>query len=204
VKGYAQVFGVDFSETFALVALLDTIKLLLALSTQNDWKVYHLDVKSAFLNGYMQEEIFICQKKYAKEILKTFHMNNCKSTSTPMNLKEKFSKNDGINKVDEGQYRSLIRCLMYLTITRSDIAFVVSLHSRFMHCASELHLQGAKRIVRYIKGIINYGIKFSHLQNFKLHGYSNSDWVRIADDMKSTSGYCFRFGSGMFSWCSRK
>jgi hypothetical protein len=53
------VFGVDFSETFALVALLDTIKLLLALSTQNDWKVYHLDVKSAFLNGYMQEEIFI-------------------------------------------------------------------------------------------------------------------------------------------------
>jgi hypothetical protein len=59
VKGYAQVFGVDFSETFALVALLDTIKLLLALSTQNDWKVYHLDVKSVFLNGYMQEEIFI-------------------------------------------------------------------------------------------------------------------------------------------------
>jgi hypothetical protein len=59
VKGYAQVFGVDFSETFALVTLLDTIKLLLALSTQNDWKVYHLDVKSAFLNGYMQEEIFI-------------------------------------------------------------------------------------------------------------------------------------------------
>ena len=67
-------------------------------------------------------------------------MKNWKNTNTPMNLKQKFSKNDGINKVDEGQYRSLIRCLMYLTITRSDIAFVVSLLSRFMHCASESQL----------------------------------------------------------------
>jgi hypothetical protein len=80
-----------------------------------------------------------------------------------MNLKEKFSKNDGTNKADEGQYRSLIGCLMYLTVTRSDIAFAVSLLSRFMHCASELHLQAAKRIVRYVKGTISYGIKYSHL-----------------------------------------
>ena len=61
VKGYAQVFGVDFSETFAPVARLDTIRLLLALSAQKGWKVYQLDVKSAFLNGYLQEEIFVEQ-----------------------------------------------------------------------------------------------------------------------------------------------
>jgi hypothetical protein len=115
--------------------------------------------------------IFICQQKYAKEILKKFHMESCKSTSTPMNLKEKFSKNDRTNKVDEGQYRSLIVCLIYLTATRLDIAFVVSSLSHFMHCASELHLQAAKRIVRYIKGTISYGIKFSHLQNFMLHAW---------------------------------
>jgi hypothetical protein len=54
-------------------------------------------------------------------------MESCKSTSTPMNLKEKFSKNDRTNKVDEGQYRSLIGCLMYLKATRLDIAFGVSL-----------------------------------------------------------------------------
>jgi hypothetical protein len=63
VKDYAQVFGVDFSETFAPVAQFDTIRLLLALSAQKDWKVYQLDVKSAFLNGYLQEEIFIEQPK---------------------------------------------------------------------------------------------------------------------------------------------
>ena len=51
VKGYAQVFGVDYSETFALVARLDTVRLLLALAAQRSWKVYHLDVKYSFLNG---------------------------------------------------------------------------------------------------------------------------------------------------------
>ena len=61
VKGYAQVCGVDYSETFAPVAWLDTVRLLLALAAQRSWKVYHLDVKSAFLNGDLQEEIFVEQ-----------------------------------------------------------------------------------------------------------------------------------------------
>ena len=63
MKGYAQVFGVDFSETFAPVACLDTIRLLLAVAAQKNWKVYQLDVKSAFLNGYLQEEIYIEQPR---------------------------------------------------------------------------------------------------------------------------------------------
>ena len=63
VKGYSQVFGVDFSETFAPVARLDTIRMLLALTAQKGWKTYQLDVKSAFLNGYLQEEIYVEQPK---------------------------------------------------------------------------------------------------------------------------------------------
>ena len=61
VKGYAQIFGVDFSETFALVARLDTIRLLLALYAQNSWVIHQMDAKSAFLNGYLEEEIFVEQ-----------------------------------------------------------------------------------------------------------------------------------------------
>lgn len=64
-----------------------------------------------------ENEVFICQQKYAKEILKKFKMEDCKSTTTPMNLKEKFCKEDGAKKVDEVLYRSLIGCLMYLTAT---------------------------------------------------------------------------------------
>ena len=55
------MFGVDFSETFAPVACLDTIRMLIALAVQKWWKIYQLDVKSAFLNGYLQEEIYVEQ-----------------------------------------------------------------------------------------------------------------------------------------------
>ena len=106
--------------------------------------------------------------------------------------------------MEETYFRSLIGCLMYLTATRPDILYAVSVLSRFMHCPSELHLKAAKRVVRYIKGTINYGVKFQKSQNMKLFGYSDSDWGGSLDDMKSTSGYCFSLGSGIFSWCSKK
>jgi hypothetical protein len=99
----------------------------------NEFKMTDLGLMSYFIGMEVKQsngEIFICQKKkYIKEILKNFHIEKNKSTSTPMNLKEKFNKNDETNKVDEGRYRSLIGCLMYLTTTRSNIAFDVSLLS---------------------------------------------------------------------------
>ncbi|OIT28784.1 retrovirus-related pol polyprotein from transposon tnt 1-94, partial [Nicotiana attenuata] len=151
-----------------------------------------------------KDEVFICQNKYAKEILKKFGMENCKAMNTPMNQKEKLRKDDGAEKVDESYFRSIIGCLMYLTATRPDILYAVSVLSRFMHCPSEVHLKAAKRVVRYIKGTINYGVKFHRSRNMELFGYSDSDWGGSLDDMKSTSGYCFSLGSRMFSWCSKK
>ncbi|KAL4324748.1 hypothetical protein GQ457_11G030380 [Hibiscus cannabinus] len=58
VKGYTKVFGVDYSDTFALVAHLDTIRLLHAVATQMNWRVYQLAVKSAFLNGIFLNQLF--------------------------------------------------------------------------------------------------------------------------------------------------
>lgn len=151
-----------------------------------------------------QNEVFLCQTKYAKEILKKFQMNECKAVSTPMNQKEKLCKDDGAEKIDEGYFRSLIGCLMYLTATRPDILNVVSILSRFMHCPSELHLRAAKRVIRYIKGTTDFGVKFKRSKEFKLVGFSDSDWGGSIDDMKSTFGYCFTLGSGVFSWSSKK
>lgn len=63
VKGYAQIFGVYFFDTFAHVARLDTIRLLCAIAAQKGWRVYQLDVKSAVLNGFLEEEIYIEQRE---------------------------------------------------------------------------------------------------------------------------------------------
>lgn len=61
VKGYAQQYGMDYLETFAPVARYDTIRLLIALAAHNFWQIHQLDVKSAFLNGFLAKEIFVEQ-----------------------------------------------------------------------------------------------------------------------------------------------
>ena len=60
-KGYAQKQGVDYEEVFALVARLEIVRLILALATQGGWEVHHMDVKSAFLNGDLLEEVYVHQ-----------------------------------------------------------------------------------------------------------------------------------------------
>lgn len=60
-KGYVQRQGVDFEEVFAPVARLETIRLLIAIAAQQRWEVHHMDVKSAFLNGELKEEVYVTQ-----------------------------------------------------------------------------------------------------------------------------------------------
>ncbi|PKI56116.1 hypothetical protein CRG98_023470 [Punica granatum] len=121
-----------------------------------------------------------------------------------MNLKEKLKKDDGSEATNASRYKSLIGCLMYLTATRPDILHAVSMLSRYLSCASEIHMVAAKRVVRYLKGTQSLGVKFCESDQFNLHGYSDSDWAGSMDDMKSTSGYCFSLGSACFSWSSKK
>jgi hypothetical protein len=60
-KGYSQVEGLDFYETYAPVARLESIRILLAYATYNGFKLYQMDVKSAFLNGPIKEEVYVEQ-----------------------------------------------------------------------------------------------------------------------------------------------
>ncbi|KAF0890606.1 hypothetical protein E2562_003802 [Oryza meyeriana var. granulata] len=60
-KGYVQRQGVDFEEVFVPVARLESVRVVIALATHNGWAVHHMDVKSAFLNGELKEEVYVAQ-----------------------------------------------------------------------------------------------------------------------------------------------
>ena len=323
-KGYSQEQGIDYEETFSPVARFETVRVFLALAAQLKLPVYQFDVKSAFLNGDLEEEvyvsqpqgfvigdtknkvyklnkalyglkqaprawyskidsffqengfvkseneptvfvkkegkndflmvclyvddmiymgssralidefkscmmnkfemsdlgllqyflglevlqkedgIFVCQKKYAADLLKRFHTSNCEVEATPMNPNEKLQLKDGTRKADGRFFRSLVGGLNYLTHTRPDIAFPVSYVSRYMHSPTKQHLGAAKRILHYIAGTKNFGIWYTNVPDFKLVGFTDSDWAGCLDTRKSTSGSMFSLGSGAVTWSSKK
>ncbi|XP_042418546.1 secreted RxLR effector protein 161-like [Zingiber officinale] len=154
---------------------------------------------------YQEEEIvFICQKIYAEKILKKFNMLGCNPVSTPLIMGEKLKKEDGGKAADVTHYRSLIGNLLYLIATRPDLMYAASLLSRFMQSPSHFHLGAAKRVLRYVQGTTDLGLSFQNNHALNLVGYCDSDLGGSLDDMKSTSGYCFSFGSAKFSWLSKK
>jgi hypothetical protein len=110
-----------------------------------------------------EKGIFVSQEAYAKEILKRFGMENYTPIATPMKLGIKLSRYDKGDEVDANLYRSLIESLRYLTGTRPDIMFVVSVASRYMEIPRTSHWKAAKKILRYVRGTINLGLHYSKL-----------------------------------------
>ncbi|XP_022847542.1 uncharacterized protein LOC111370064 [Olea europaea var. sylvestris] len=137
----------------------------------------------------MEDCIFISQEGYAKEILKKFNMEGCKPVCTPVKCGIKLSKNDEGEKLNPTLFKSLVESLRYLTCTRPDILFGVGLISRYIEKPTMTHMKIAKRILHYIKGTLDYGLVYSSSNEFKLVGYSDSDWGGDSDDKKSTTGY---------------
>ena len=76
--------------------------------------------------------------------------------------------------------------------------------SQFMTDPRHVHWVAAKHVLRYLRGTIGYGLRYTSVEGVRLSGYIDSDWADSAVDQKSTSGYCFSMGSTMISWSSRK
>ncbi|GKV19874.1 hypothetical protein SLEP1_g30074 [Rubroshorea leprosula] len=232
VKGYSQLAGIHFTETFAPVAKFDTIRLLFAMATQKSWLIYQLDMKSTFLNGKLKEEIYVEQpdgyvKKGAKHkvylLKKALYGlrqaprawygkidNHLLSLGFEKSIEKAtlYVKEKGADLIIVSIYVDDLlvtgSCEAMLSATRPDIMYSVSVLSRFMQSPSEMHLKGAKHVLKYVKGTIDFRVMYSRSDEIKLLGFTNSDWARSEDDMKSTLGCCFYIGSGMISWCSRK
>ncbi|XP_019259248.1 PREDICTED: uncharacterized protein LOC109237396 [Nicotiana attenuata] len=156
---------------------------------------YYLGIQVA----QRKDVIFISQGEYAKEILKKFEMENCNPVSTPVECEAKIFKHGDGDRVNPIFFKSLIGSLRYLSCTRPDILFGVGLLSRFMETPTISHLKVAKRILRYIKGTLDYGILYSSSKESKSVGYCDSDWAGDIYYRKSTTGFVFFLGNSAFT-----
>ncbi|KAK3003520.1 hypothetical protein RJ639_018195 [Escallonia herrerae] len=136
----------------------------------------------------LEDGYFVSQKVYAQSLLERFNMGESKSMSTPMEPNLKLKKHEG-KLLEEGRkFRQLVGSLIYLTITRPDIVYSVGVVSQFMDKPQISHLNAAKRILRYVKGTLEYGLRYKKSDRFILSGFVDADWA----------------GSAAISWYSKK
>lgn len=323
-RGFDQKYGLDYDETFCPVVRLESLRSLIALSTQRGLELHHVDVHTAFLNGTLQEEVFmkqptgyekegeehlVCklrksiyglkqssrcwntaldahlkqmgftqlksdpciyvsggddpfyigvyvddmilagkeavrmksvkkqlaskfdikdlgklsyflgmsivqdleqrrtwmgQPMHTEKLLTRMGMSDCKPVKTPVEPGNRLVKaSEDEEAVDQQSYQSLVGSLMYLaTCTRPDIAYAVGMLARYSSKPNQSHWVAAKRVLRYLKGTVNFGLVYSG--DSCVVGHSDADWAGDVDDRKSTSGYMFQIAGGPVSWRSRK
>ena len=137
-------------------------------------------------------------------MLKRFKMEDSKPVSTLMITSCKLSKDDESLEVDHTMYRSMIGIRLYVTATRPDVMQAVGLVSRFHSSPKETHVTIIKRIFKYLKGTMEYGLWYPKSQYFNLKTFADVDWVRSVVDRKRTSGKTFFLGNCLVSWLSKK
>ena len=197
------VYVDDLIYTGNCIVLINDFKRIMV----SEFEMTDLGFISYFLGLEVQQSeagIFISQQKYVKDLLEKFNLKDCNPVKNSMITNQNFSLDDGEAKVDAQMYRSLVGSLLYLTNSRPYILQATSLLPRFMQNPSKMHYGAAKRVLRYLKGTCFYGLWHSNSNNFKLFGFSDSDWAGSLDDGKSTTRYLFKLGSNAISWCSKK
>ncbi|CAJ2653103.1 unnamed protein product [Trifolium pratense] len=247
-KGYTQIFGLDYSDTFSPVAKMASIRFFLSIAAIQHWRLHQLDIKNAFLHGDLEEEVYmeqppgfvaqgessnmvsghsvyyrhsvqgciylivyvddivitgsdqqgilhlkqylsnqfqtkdlgklryflgievaqskdgivISQRKYAMDILEETSLLNAKPVDTPMDPNVKLLPNQGEPLSDSGRYRRLVGKLNYLTVTRPDNSFAVSVVSQFLNSPYQEHMDAVIRILKYIKGAPGKGLIYEN------------------------------------------
>ena len=155
--------------------------------------------------------LYIDQKSYITDKLKSFNMLTCTSSPTPSSL-DKLTKNVDVKMIEsENEYRSIVGSLIYASIsTRPDITHAVNMVSRHMHAPNHTHMIAAKRILKYLSGTQDLCLKYDYDDNdiknkkVSIEAYCDADWGGDTDDRKSTTGYCVFINKKLISWHTHK
>ena len=98
----------------------------------------------------------------------------------------------------------MIGRLLYITTYHPDIMQAIRMVGRYHSSPKQSHLAFVKRILKYLKGTMTYGLWYSRNQNFQLTTYSDVDWENCFDERKSTNGGTFFLGNFLVAWLSKK
>jgi Reverse transcriptase (RNA-dependent DNA polymerase) len=146
--------------------------------------------------AHSKKGLFLSQMKYVLDLLKETGKIGCKSLSTPIDSNIKLNTEDGELVKDINHFQRLIDKLIYLTVTRPDLSFIVSQISKFMHSPRIPHLDAINRILRYLKGTPGKGIWMKRNDTHAIYGYSDADWAERFD-RKSTTSFCTFVGGNL-------
>ena len=148
--------------------------------------------------------IAVSQRKYVLDLLNETGMLGCKPAETPMDSTVKLEESDGSPPVDKGRYQRLVGKLIYLSHTRPDIGFSVSMVSQFMNNPTEKHMTAVTRILRYLKMTPGKGLFFQRTTKKEIEIFSYADWAGSVTNRRSTSGYCSFVWGNLVTWRSKK
>ncbi|KAL0294484.1 UNVERIFIED_CONTAM: Retrovirus-related Pol polyprotein from transposon TNT 1-94 [Sesamum radiatum] len=291
-KGYTQRPGVDFEETYSPVAMAKSIRILLAIAAWYDCEIWQMNVKTAFLNGFVEEDIFmdqpegftvvgeeqkVChlqsgssiaylvlyvddilhigndvkmlgdikawlstqfsmkdmgeasyilgikiyrdrsrrllgltQSSYIEKVLKRFKMEHSKRGLLPMRHGIKLSKkqspktDEELKRMSDIPYASAVGSIQYaVQCTRPDVAYALSVTSRYQACAGKAHWDAVKSILKYLKRTKDMFLIYGGGELI-LEGYSDASFQSDDDDAKSQSGFVFKLNGGVVAWKSTK
>jgi len=151
-----------------------------------------------------KQGIFLSQRKYILDLLSEVGLVECKPTDTPIVQNHKLGDYPDQVPTNKERYQRLVGKLIYLSHTRLDIAYVVSIVSQFMHCPSKDHMDAVNIILRYLKSSPGKRLMFSKNGHLKVVGYTDANWAGNILDRKSTSGYFMIIGGNLVTWRSKK
>jgi hypothetical protein len=178
-----------------------------AFSMESKFEMSMIGELSFFLRLQITQRpkgMLISQEKYLREMLKRFQMKDSKPVGTPMETGCKLRKGDDSPDVDQSSYQSMIGSLLDITPSHQDIMHVVGTVGRYQAAPKQSHLQDVKRIFRYLKETMTYGMWYPINQNLQLTAYPDVDWENYVDERKSTNGGAFFLGDSLVAWLSKK
>jgi len=147
--------------------------------------------------AYSPRSYLLSQSKYVAGILERARLTDNKTVDTPIEVNARYSSSDGLPLIDPTLYRTIVGSLVYLTITRSDIAYSVHVVSQFVASSTTVHWAAVLRILRYLWGTVFQSLLLSSTSSLELRAYSDADHGSDPTDRKFVTGFCIFLGDSL-------